>query len=138
MTCSDGSLTLRESVTPDGGVLLSLRGCLDIATAPQLDLRLRELELSMRHVKLNLEALTFVDLVGLRVIHSRVLGSRLSPALFSVAPEVGPCVRRLLQLTGVDLWPAPRLRTVAIRALLGTHAERTRGAGAGRPRTGRR
>lgn len=116
ITC-DGSLSMSESTAADGRLRLSLGGCLDIATAPQLDARLRELERDLRCILLDLERLTFIDLPGLRVIQSRLVAQRRGLRLLEVHPRLGPCVMRLVELTGVDLRPAPLPALTPIRAL---------------------
>lgn len=107
---SYGSLLMSESAGFSGRLRLTLSGCLDIATAPQLEARLQELEKGRARVELDLALVDFIDLQGLRVIHSRVSDSRLSGAgqgapRFQVRPKLGPCVKRLVELVGVDLWP---------------------------------
>lgn len=98
---------MMESAAGPGRLHLTLSGCLDIATAPRLDARLLDLERERLRVQLDLEQLTFIDLQGLRVIHTRLLcQDRAAPSL-AVGPRLGPCVRRLLDLTGIELWPAP-------------------------------
>lgn len=126
MHCSDASLAMRESAGADGRLRLALSGYLDIATAPCLDLRLRELEHARRRVELDLERLTFIDLQGLRVIHTSLIRARREAWMLDVRPRVGTCVRRLLALTGVELWPIPQPRGASIQAILGASRARTR------------
>lgn len=107
---------MSESTGTDGRLRLALSGCLDIATAPLLDARLHELEAGRRRVELDLEQVTFIDLQGLRIIHTRLTADHRRRLMFEVRPRLGPCVTRLAELTGIELWPIPQPRTATIQA----------------------
>jgi anti-anti-sigma factor len=81
-------------------VCLRAAGELDIATAPQLELTLREAVLRSRIVVLDLRDLSFIDTCGVRVIdnasdRARRLGRRL------VVLRGPPNVTRILALTAI-------------------------------------
>lgn len=79
-----------------------LSGELDIATAGELELALRELESSHpERTVLDLSELTFMDVTGLRVILAAAYRARHSNVSLVVAkPQKG--VKRLFELTGAD------------------------------------
>lgn len=130
---------MSEAAAADGRLQLSLCGCLDIASAPQLDARLRELESALRPVELDLERLTFIDLQGLRVLHVALIGARRGPWMIAVRPKAAACVNRLVALTGIELWPIPQPRTASIKAAaVGSRPRRTRAAAPRSSRLARR
>ena len=111
----DSSLAMNESTGGDGRLHLALRGCLDIASAPRLEARLRQLENTARRVELDVEQVTFIDLRGLSAIHASLMRAGRGPLLLEVRPRVGACVGRLLELTGTELWPIPQPRAASLR-----------------------
>ena len=85
---------------PDGAVALTVRGELDIATAPELDRRLRTAEVSAERVLLDLREVAFIDSTGLSALvasreRHRGRGAD-GPGLVVADGQV----RRLLELTG--------------------------------------
>lgn len=128
---------MREAAGADGRRRLTLSGCLDIATAPRLDARLRELEERMLQVELDLENVSFIDLQGLRVIHTRLLSVPHGSTTILVLPLTSRCVRRLLDLAGIDLWPEPQSRPLSGQADFDGRLVRKRNRAPRRVRTSR-
>lgn len=88
--------TVRSGVR---AVWLEASGELDAVSAPDLERALRDLE-SSALVVLDLDALTFMDLAGLRVIHDANALARLDGRRFVVS-RAPRHVLRMLDLTGV-------------------------------------
>jgi anti-sigma B factor antagonist len=88
------------SVSRDDEVIFTLRGEVDLATAPLLE---RELSLGAvrdaRAVLVDLERVAFMDLTGLRPLLSFVLPSRPGQRVTITAGP--PPVQRLLELSGL-------------------------------------
>jgi anti-sigma B factor antagonist len=88
------------SVSRDDEVIVTLRGEIDLATAPLLE---RELSLGAvreaRAVLVDLERVAFIDLTGLRPLLSLVLPSR--PGQRVAITTGPPPVQRLLELSGL-------------------------------------
>jgi anti-anti-sigma factor len=106
MESNDGHLDVEEHGESGGRVRLTLRGSLDIASARQLDQRLRLLARTGCGVDLDLERVEFIDLVGLRVIVLSLERSRGGDARATVVRNVSTCVARLAYLVGAELWPS--------------------------------
>lgn len=84
------------------GWLVVVLGELDLATAPILESRLRELDLSgYGRLVLDLRELSFVDCAGLSVVVAADGRARRGGAALKVLCGPGP-VRRVLALTGLD------------------------------------
>jgi anti-anti-sigma factor len=81
------------------GVLLALRGELDLATVPLLEDALQSAEHSHELVVVDLRDLTFLDSTGLHVLISAEQRARRSGGRL-VLVQGPPQVRRLLELTG--------------------------------------
>jgi anti-sigma B factor antagonist len=96
------SLRVDRARTPDG-VLLAVRGELDLASAPILEARLRAADVEEHsHLALDLTGLRFVDATGLRVIlnaHRRAARRGGGVTLLNPSSDI----RRLLSLTALDL-----------------------------------
>jgi len=96
------SLRVIRASTPRG-VLLAIRGELDLATAPILEARLRAADVEEHsELALDLNDLSFVDATGLKVIlnaHRRA--ARRGGQVTLVNPSSD--IRRLLALTALDL-----------------------------------
>jgi anti-anti-sigma factor len=96
------SLRVNRAHTP-GGVLLALRGELDLASAPILEARLRAADVEEHSdVALDLTDLSFVDATGLKVIlnaHRRASWRGGRVTLLNPSSDI----RRLLSLTALDL-----------------------------------
>ena len=79
--------------------LVAVAGELDIATAPELARTLRGLDRSGEFVTLDLRALTFIDVAGLRAIQdARRIASEDGRRLLILGPP--PRGRAILELTG--------------------------------------
>lgn len=86
----------------DGHVTISLAGELDLAGAPSLADRLRELESARRPVRLDLSRLTFIDSTGIKVVIRALMRARRDGWELEVAPRLTPPVSRVLKLVRVD------------------------------------
>ena len=106
-------LLVSEGTIGDTATLVSVRGDLDIKTAPDLCARL------LRHrgqqLVVDLSKLAFCDSCGLRALVGEARETRICGGSLSVvAPEGGP-VRRLLDLTGLTaVLPTYTHRTEAV------------------------
>jgi anti-sigma B factor antagonist len=90
----------------DGTVLVCPVGELDLATAPILERVLETLVADPPAIELDLSGITFVDCAGLRPIREAL--RRASPSSTRVrVSEARPTVRRVLELTGLDVASAP-------------------------------
>ncbi len=78
---------------------VTVRGELDIATAPALERALIEQTRSGRTVVLDVRELTFIDVTGLWLLVRTNAHARREGLEFAVVP--GPCVERLLDLCGL-------------------------------------
>ena len=86
-----------------GGIMLVLRGELDLRTASVAEEALADTERSRELVALDLRHLSFMDSTGLRLIvvaeqRARQSGHRL------VIVQGPPWVQRLFEVTGIDKW----------------------------------
>ena len=86
----------------DGHDYLRLIGELDLASAPRLEDRLRQLRAAHAAVRLDLSELRFIDSTGLHVLIRAVQDSRRDGWRLEIDPDVSPAVRRLLQLINVE------------------------------------
>src|SRR5215217_2732549 len=113
----DAPLDVRQR-EDDGVVLVSLRGELDLATAPQLVAELDPLRrLSSPRVLVDLRELEFCDSTGLRALMG--VAGEVRAARGRIALVVGPGgVARLLAVTGAAEWfdiqPDPDSALVAL------------------------
>ena len=90
----------------DGTVLVCPVGELDLATAPILERVLETLVADPPAIELDLSGITFVDCAGLRLIREAL--HRASPSSTRVRVSgARPTVRRVLELTGLDVASAP-------------------------------
>lgn len=86
----------------DGWVRLILTGELDLATAPRLENRLRQLQAENRAVRVDLSELEFMDSTGLHLfLHARDHARRTGWQL-EVQGDLSPQVRRLFRLMSVE------------------------------------
>lgn len=84
-----------------GRVRVTPRGELDLATAPDVERRLRELrESGFDHVLLDLRELAFMDSSGLRLVMHEDAAARADGRTFHVVPGV-PAVQRIFELACV-------------------------------------
>jgi anti-sigma B factor antagonist len=86
----------------EGRAHLTLRGELDLATAPELE-ELLEARIDSGDVVLDLRALEFMDSSGVRVLvaaHTRA--GRAGTRLIVVRPERGSAVRKIIEISGLD------------------------------------
>ncbi len=101
MTMPDvGQLTLDHHPIGKGWRLV-LGGELDLATAPVLEERLRELQDTAVRVVVDLRELSFMDCSGLGVLVAAQRHARRVHARVEVVCAAGP-VQRLLTMTGID------------------------------------
>ena len=87
----------------DGRAHLTLRGELDLATAPELEQLLNERIDSSQEVVIDLRALEFMDSSGIRVLvagHARA--GRTGTRLFIVRPPRDSAVAKIVEVAGLD------------------------------------
>jgi anti-sigma B factor antagonist len=87
----------------DGRAHLTLRGELDLATAPELEQLVNERIDSSEDVVVDLRGLEFMDSSGIRVLvaaHTRA--GRTGTRLFVVRPARGSAVAKILEVAGLD------------------------------------
>jgi anti-anti-sigma factor len=92
-------LSVRQRVER-GVVQLTVTGELDLATSPQLEMRLGELTTSRTRVELDLSQLAFIDVAGARSIARALVADR-PDRLLELSPSLSRPVQRLFEL--VDL-----------------------------------
>jgi anti-sigma B factor antagonist len=91
-----------ESSEEDGRVVLSPRGELDLATAPELEAALNGPLNEGRHVELRLAGLEFMDSTGVRILVSgHALAEEAGGSLTIVNAPPGSPVARILDVSGV-------------------------------------
>jgi anti-sigma B factor antagonist len=87
----------------DGRAVVTIRGELDLATAPELETTLLERLDAGHDVVLDLRELQFMDSSGLRVLvtaHTRVADG--GPRFAIVRPPAGSEVAKILDIAGID------------------------------------
>jgi anti-anti-sigma factor len=87
----------------DGRAVLTLRGELDLATAPELEQLVSERLDGGQDVVVDLRPLEFMDSSGIRVLvaaHARA--ARAGARLFVVRPETDSAVARIVEVSGLD------------------------------------
>jgi anti-anti-sigma factor len=87
----------------DGRAHLTLRGELDLATAPELEQVLIERIDACQDVVVDLRGLEFMDSSGIRVLvaaHARA--GRAGTRVFIVRPETGSAVGKIVEVAGLD------------------------------------
>ena len=84
-----------------GRLRVRLRGELDLATAPALADRLRELGARGERVLLDLDELAFMDAAGIRLLLAAADDADREDRAFALTPGSGP-VRRLFELVARD------------------------------------
>jgi anti-anti-sigma factor len=87
----------------DGRVYLTLRGELDLATAPELEQLVNERIDEGREVVVDLRRLEFMDSSGIRVLvaaHTRA--GRTGTRLHIVRPEPRSAVAKIVEVSGLD------------------------------------
>lgn len=101
------SLDIAECDDHDGSRRLTLTGELDLASAPQLRERMRELGRSHRTVRLDLSQLGFMDSTGIALIVWGLAVSKKDGWTLEVDPAVSEPVGRLITIVGLasQLWP---------------------------------
>jgi anti-anti-sigma factor len=99
---------IAERDDPDGPRRLTLTGEVDMATAPELADRLRDLRDAQTAVRLDLSKLQFMDISGLHVLLGAVNDAQTDAWNLEIAPEVPHQIARLIELTATRalLWPA--------------------------------
>jgi anti-anti-sigma factor len=86
-----------------GSVVLTLRGELDLATAPELERLVTERLEARQEVVVDLRALEFMDSSGIRVLvaaHARA--GRVGTRLVIVRPSSGSAVAKIVEVSGLD------------------------------------
>jgi anti-anti-sigma factor len=83
---------------------LALSGELDIASARQLRDRLRRLQQSGSHVRLDLSQLQFIDSAGVRPLAEALIESRADHWRLEVEPRMSHQVRRFIDLVKAAGW----------------------------------
>jgi anti-anti-sigma factor len=87
----------------DGRAWLTLRGELDLATAPDLEHLVTERVDTGREVVVDLRGLEFMDSSGIRVLvaaHTRA--GRNGTRLFVVRPQTGSAVAKIVEVSGLE------------------------------------
>jgi anti-sigma B factor antagonist len=87
----------------DGRVHVTLRGELDLATAPELEQLLNERIDSSQEVIVDLRGLEFMDSSGIRVLvaaHARA--GRGGTRVIVVRPPAGSAVAKIVEVSGLD------------------------------------
>src|SRR3954447_11097443 len=87
----------------EGRALLTLRGELDLATAPELEQLVNERLDAGQDVVVDLRGLDFMDSSGIRVLvaaHARA--GRVGTRLFIVRPEPESAVAKIVEISGLD------------------------------------
>jgi anti-anti-sigma factor len=87
----------------DGRVYVTLRGELDLATAPEFEQLVTEHIDAGRDLVVDLRALEFMDSSGIRVLvaaHTRA--GREGTKLHIVRPEPGSAVAKIVEVSGLD------------------------------------
>jgi anti-sigma B factor antagonist len=85
----------------DAAAVVCLRGELDMATVPEVDVCLRALACEKRQVTVDLRGLDFMDSTGLRLIIEIDALARQDGFNFSVV-RGSPAVQRVMEISGVD------------------------------------
>jgi len=94
-------LQIEEDEAAGAEAVLRVFGDLDLATAPELCLRLRRLRAQgRRRVVLDLGELAFCDSTGLRALFGEAREAQVAGARLSVVAPAGGAARRLFDLTG--------------------------------------
>ena len=88
------------STREGNAVRVSVGGDLDLATAPQLDAALREIETTSSTVILDLRGLTFMDSSGINLLVRHAESARSDGFALSIIPP-NPTVARVLDITRV-------------------------------------
>jgi anti-sigma B factor antagonist len=87
----------------DGRLLLTLRGELDIATAPELETLLDVRLGAGREVVVDLRGLDFMDSSGVRVlVAAHAQAGRAGTRMSLVRPEPGSAVAKIIEVSGLD------------------------------------
>jgi anti-sigma B factor antagonist len=87
----------------DGALHLSLRGELDLATAPELEELLDRRLVAGTEVVIDLRGLEFMDSSGVRVlVAGHAQASRAGTRLVLVRPEPGSPVAKIIEVSGLD------------------------------------
>jgi anti-anti-sigma factor len=91
----------------DGARRLTLTGELDLASAPTLRERLRELRAARRTVRLDLSKLDFMDSTGIAILARGLGDSAQDGWKLEVDRNVPRQILRLMTIAGIDdkLWP---------------------------------
>jgi anti-anti-sigma factor len=87
----------------DGRAYLTLRGELDLATAPELEQLVNARLDAGQEVVVDLRGLQFMDSSGIRVLvaaHARA--ARTGGRLVVVRPEAGSAVAKIVEVSGLD------------------------------------
>jgi anti-sigma B factor antagonist len=100
----DATFELTLEALPEGGAVLRVAGELDLATTPELEAVLENVDLGERLV-VDLSPCTFLDSSALRVLIGTITDARERGGSVSlVAPEPG--IARVLEIASVDTMAA--------------------------------
>jgi anti-sigma B factor antagonist len=86
---------------PGAACTLSVRGELDMGTAPAIERELLQLCDSHGYVRVNLAALAFIEAAGLHALVGAARRARRQGRRLEVTRPAPPTLRRLVALTGV-------------------------------------
>lgn len=79
-------------------LLVSVRGEIDMATAPALETHLERLRAQKRHVRLNLSAVEYMDSTGVRILIDAVTHARTQGVPLGVDDAFTPAVKHLFEV----------------------------------------
>jgi len=92
-----------SSAEREGRVHVTVRGELDLATAPELEELLDEHLAAGREVLVDLRGLSFMDSSGVRVlVAGHTLAGRSGTRLVLVRPGAGSPVAKIIEVSGLD------------------------------------
>jgi anti-sigma B factor antagonist len=102
-----GPLEIQEQITDDRSRRLTLRGELDLYSAPLLRQRLDQLAASPQPVRLDLSRLDFADSTGIAALVAAMNDAAENRWRLEIEPQLSPQVARIIELWGAAevLWP---------------------------------
>jgi anti-sigma B factor antagonist len=98
-----------EAVHDGGGIRLTVRGELDLASADRFADEVRRLSVNQASLRLDLSGVQFMDSRGVQALVNVVAHVRETGCRIDVEPRLAPQVERIVEITGVErLLCAPR------------------------------
>lgn len=98
---------IEQRAEPDGAVRVCVAGELDLAVAPALSLQLERLKGTLKVVRLDLSAVTFMDSMGLGTVLGAALDARRDGWELEICGPLTRPVHRVIEISGAGpyLWP---------------------------------